>query len=286
MKQLILLILALKSFSQVPVMVNEKMFVGFTRDDGVTVIYDAKGLVTVKDGFALKLETSELRLSKFLAVTDFYNTLDEARAKLGLPSITVPIAKPVIENQQSNSDLICLNCTDDWNKYCPRSLAETWYRDENYNNPLVYNHATHSIRFLNVPDDYPKQAKCNLTVEDLDGKIYVKTVQYMGTYRGKNAMNDNNHPRNVYGVGLIRDSDIRLPSDRVLRFVFENTGDLNLMIQMDNTDPHPTKSIKFSECISSGQRYVFEYNPALFVDLAPHQRVIKSNMNAYQNCNQ
>lgn len=85
------LLLWISALCQVPVQVDKGMFVGFLRDDGVFVIYDAKGLVTVKDGkFAERLETTELKLSKFLAVTDFYNTLDEARAKLGLPSITEP----------------------------------------------------------------------------------------------------------------------------------------------------------------------------------------------------
>lgn len=86
---LILLFLSFLGFSQQAVSVNDKMFVGFQREDGIFVIYDAKGIVTIQDGFALRLETSDLKLGKFLAITDFYNTLDAARGRLGLPPITV-----------------------------------------------------------------------------------------------------------------------------------------------------------------------------------------------------
>lgn len=81
-------LMAINAIAQQDVEVNQNMFVGFMREDGVFVIYDAKGIVTVQNGFALKLNTNELKLSKFLAFTEFQNTLDEARAKLGLSPIT------------------------------------------------------------------------------------------------------------------------------------------------------------------------------------------------------
>lgn len=88
-----MLLFCISALCQVPVQYNEKLFVGFQREDGVFVIYDAKGVVMVKDGkFAEGLVTSELKLSKFLAITDFYATLDEARARLGLSSInSIPV---------------------------------------------------------------------------------------------------------------------------------------------------------------------------------------------------
>lgn len=102
-KILLLCLIAISAVAQQKVEVNEKMFVGFMREDGVFVIYDAKGIVTVQDGFALKLETYDLKLSKFLAITDFQNTLDEARAKLGLSSITQPVSKPDDNSRKNTS---------------------------------------------------------------------------------------------------------------------------------------------------------------------------------------
>lgn len=95
---LVMLLISISAICQVPVQVNEKMFVGFQREDGIFVIYDAKGIVSVQDDkFAVRLETTDLKLTKFLAITDFYNTLDEARAKLGLPPVTEE--NPKVENK-------------------------------------------------------------------------------------------------------------------------------------------------------------------------------------------
>lgn len=92
-----LLLLGITAFAQNTVAdVQEGMFIGFRRpEDGVFVIYDAKGKVEIQDGkFAVKIQANDLKLSKFLAVTDFYSTLDEARGRLGLPPVTEQPSAP------------------------------------------------------------------------------------------------------------------------------------------------------------------------------------------------
>jgi hypothetical protein len=90
--------------------VQDGMFVGFRRpEDGVFVIYDAKGKVEIQDGkFAVKIQTTDLKLSKFLAITDFSNTLDEARGRLGLP--------PVSDLAPANAPPSAPSTGDEWKK--------------------------------------------------------------------------------------------------------------------------------------------------------------------------
>ena len=138
------LLIWISALGQERVQVNEKMFVGFQREDGVFVMYEAKGLVTIREGkFAERLETTELKLGKFLAITDQYNTLDEARAKLGLPSITEPEkVEPVQETTKSN----------DWSKGQVGDRYGSKY--DNYVNEI--NGGTANFKFYGQDVAYPK----------------------------------------------------------------------------------------------------------------------------------
>jgi hypothetical protein len=276
-----MLLLSISALCQVPVQVNEKMFVGFQREDGVFVIYDAKGIVTIKDGkFAERLETTELKLSKFLAITDFYETLDGARAKLGLP----PITNTSIENH----DYLLLNGTDDWKSYCPLEIAETKIRETKESSTFEYHHATHSILMVQDLANKGLQAKCNLKVEGMQtGIVYAETVQKMGAIRADMSGNNrfgNNHPMNRYGVGLGRDCVLKLPENETLKFTWVNVGDTNIEVWLHHPDP-ASKNLDFRQCISPGQVLNFEYNPGHYSDLPAHKKALKSNMNADLSCN-
>lgn len=288
MKKLIFaLLLSFSAFCQNAISVSDSMFVGFKRPDGVFVIYDAKGVVTVQDGFALKLETSDLKLSKFLSITDFYGTLDEARAKLGLSPITQGYVKDKDKNFD-DANIDCLNCSDDWQRYCPVQIAVTHYKKptgETFN----YQHATHAI--LNIQELANKgyQAKCSLKVEGVEsGIVYVITDQKMGAIRNDmNGFNQygNNHPMNRYGVGLNNDCVLKLPKNENLRFTWHNTGNANILVWLHHPNPDPQNHLDYRECISPNEERSFIYNPRQYLNGNSGHEELKSNMNADHSCN-
>jgi hypothetical protein len=259
----------------------------FERPDGVFVSYKLVDFEFETNGlFAKSLRCSAMTLSDFFVAPQTFFTLNEARRSIGLGDI-VDEKK---DEKPPSDEMGLLNGTDDWRRFCPIQIAETYVRKtECVGDCFVYYHSTHSILMSQTLANQGKESKCNLKVQGVNsGIVYVETTQKMGAIRndmtGFNQFG-NNHPMNVYGVGLARDCAIKLPKNEPLRFTWTNVGDVSIEVWLHHPNPNPNKNVNFRECLEKNNSRSFEYDAMHFADLPAWQTDLKSNNNGMPECN-
>ncbi len=181
-----------------------------------------------------------------------------------------------------------LNGTADWERFLPTSIGEVWYNIPSTSDTIEYHHATHSI--LHIQQDYDQGLRAigHLKVQGKSsGVVFAETIQKQGAIRadmtGENRYG-NNHPMNVYGVGLGKDSVLKLPKNEVIVFTWTNKGTSRIMADLINPNADPAKNVNFKQCLNPGESTTIEYNPADYNDLKEWHQAIKSNMNSYHDC--
>lgn len=181
-----------------------------------------------------------------------------------------------------------LNGTDDWLRFCPTFIAETWVNVPEVSDYFSYQQPTHAILMNQAAYDSGKTTLGYLKVTGKNsGRVYVETDQKQTAIRADMVGNNqygNNHPMNVYGVGLQKDGVIKLPKNEVLRFTWVNKGSTKMSAELYNPNASPVKNVNFRHCLNPGETISIEYDPNHFSDLPVWHQELKGNMNAFGDC--
>ncbi len=244
-------------------------------------------LVNVPPGYSLKW-----------IVDETYKVIGYGLARNGA-NLPIPVYNSRSEAQRRIDELngnsgntggegYLLNGTNDWLRFCPTFIAETWVNVPQVENYFGYQQPTHAILMSQAAYDSGKQTLGYLKVTGKNtGRVYVETNQKQTAIRDDMVGNNkygNNHPMNVYGVGLEKDGVIKMPKTEVLRFTWVNKGTTKMTAELYNPNPSPVKNVNFRHCLNPGESISFEYDPNYFSDLPIWHQDLKGNMNSFNDC--